>query len=51
LEGDAVAEHFELADVVPSFGEGVDVSVIVVRAEFAEAGVGVGEEVPEDHQQ
>jgi hypothetical protein len=49
--GDAVAERFELADVVASFGEGVDVSVVVVGAEFVEAGVGVGEQVPDDHQQ
>ena len=45
----AVTERFELADVVASFGVGVDVAVVVVGAEIVEAGVGVGEEVPDDH--
>ena len=45
-----VAECFELADVVASFGVGVDVAVVVVGAELVEAGVGVGEQVPDDHQ-
>jgi hypothetical protein len=39
-----------LADVVASLGEGVDVAVVVVGAELVEASVGVGEEVPDDHQ-
>ena len=51
FEGDAVAECFELADVVASFGVGVDVAVVVVGAELVEPGVGVGEKVPDDHQQ
>src|SRR3712207_49219 len=51
FEGDVVAECFELADVVASFGVGVDVAVVVVGAGVVEAGVGVGEEVPDDHQQ
>jgi hypothetical protein len=33
FEGDAVVECFELADVVASFGVGVDVSVVVVGAD------------------
>ena len=45
-----VAECFELADVVASIGVGVDVAVVVVGAELVEAGVGVGEQVPDDHQ-
>ena len=49
LEGDAVAECFELADVVVLSGVGVEVAVVVVGAEFVESGVGVGEEVPDDH--
>jgi len=36
-----VAEGFELVDVVAFFGRGVDVAVVVVGAEFVEAGVGV----------
>src|SRR3712207_8195939 len=51
FEGDAVAECFELSDVVASFGVGVDVAVVGVGAEVVEPGVGVGEEVPDDHQQ
>jgi hypothetical protein len=51
FEGDVVAERFELADVVASLGEGVDVAVVVVGAELVEPGVGVGEQVPDDHQQ
>ena len=47
FEGDAVAECFELADVVAFLCVGVDV---VVGAEVMEPGVGVGEEVPDDHQ-
>ena len=45
-----VAEGFELADVVALLGCGVDVAVVVVGAEVVEAGVGVGEQVPDDHQ-
>ena len=50
FEGDFVAEGFELSDVVAALGGGVDVSVVVVGAEFVEPGVGVGEQVPDDHQ-
>ena len=45
-----VAECFELAEVVAFFGVGVDVVVVVVGAEVVELGVGVGEEVLDDHQ-
>jgi hypothetical protein len=51
FEGDSVAECFKLADVVAFLGVGVDVSVVVVDAEVVEPGVGVGKEVPDDHQQ
>jgi hypothetical protein len=50
FEGDLVAECLELADVVASFGLGVDVAVVVIGAELVEAGVGVGEQVPDDHE-
>ena len=50
FEGDAVAERFELSDVVALLGVGVDVAVVVVGTELVEPGVGVGEEVPDDHQ-
>src|SRR5580700_7039080 len=50
LEGDGVAEGFELADVVLLAALGVDAGGIVAGAEVAEAGVGVGEQVPGDHQ-
>jgi hypothetical protein len=51
FECDLIAERFELADMVTSLGDGVDVAVVVVGAEFVESGVGVGEKVPDDHQQ
>ena len=38
FEGDAVAERFELADVVALLGVGVDVAVVVVGAEVVEVG-------------
>jgi hypothetical protein len=46
-----VAERFKLSDVFASFGVGVDVAVVVVGAEVVEPGVGVGEQMPDDHQQ
>ena len=51
FEGDVVAERFELSDVVALLGEGDDVAVVVVGAEVVEPAVGVGEKVPDDHQQ
>jgi hypothetical protein len=38
-----VAEGFELADVLATFGGGVDVTVVVVGTEVVERGVGVVE--------
>lgn len=48
FDGDAVAQGFELADVVAFFGCGVDEAVVVVGAEILEVGLGTGEDVP-DH--
>jgi hypothetical protein len=48
LEGDGVAEGFELADVVLLAAFGVDAFGIVAGSEVVEAGVGVREQVPGD---
>jgi hypothetical protein len=48
LEGDGVAEGFELADVVALFVFGVDAGVGEAGAEVTEAGGGVREQVPDD---
>ena len=37
--------------MVASLGVGVDMAVVVVAAEVVESGVGIGEEVPDNHQQ
>ena len=50
LEGDGVAEGFELADVVALAAFGVDAGGVVAGSEVVEAGVGVGEQVPGDDQ-
>src|SRR5215216_4005769 len=50
LEGDLVAERFELADVVALLAFGVDAGVVEPGAQVVEAGVGVREQVPDDHQ-
>src|SRR5512132_629469 len=49
LEGDLVAERFELADMVALGALRVDAGV-VAGAQVVEAGVGVREQVPDDHQ-
>src|SRR5215813_13687327 len=51
LQGDLVAEGFELADVVALAALGVDPSVVEVAAQVGVAGGGVGEQVPDDDQQ
>ena len=43
VEGDVVAEGFELADVVAFAAFGVGAGVVVVGAEIVEAGSGVGQ--------
>ena len=50
FESDVEAKGFELSDVVACLGGGVEVSVVVVGAEIVEPSVGVGEQVPDDHQ-
>jgi hypothetical protein len=50
LEGDGVAEGFELADVAELAAFGVDAGGVVAGAEVVEVRVGVGEQVPGDHQ-
>src|SRR5207302_10323144 len=49
-EGDGVAECLELADVVADPLSFADAAGVVVFAEVGEAGVGVGEQVPDDDQ-
>jgi hypothetical protein len=43
LQGDGVAERFELADVVALGALGVDAGVVEAGAQVLEPGVGVGE--------
>ena len=45
-----MAEGLELADEVSGLAVGVEAAGVVVRAEVDVAGVGVGEEVPDDHE-
>src|SRR6266508_2118253 len=47
-EGDVVAERFDLADVVADLALLVDAAGVVVRAEIAERGAGVGQQMPDD---
>src|SRR5579859_6483981 len=49
-EGDGVAEGFELADVVAGLALLVDAAGVVTGAEVVVAGGGIGEQVPDDHQ-
>jgi hypothetical protein len=49
-QGDAVAQRLELANVVAGLAVLVDAAAVVVRAEVVEAGGGVGQQVPDDHQ-
>ena len=48
LQGDGLAEGFELADEVADLASLVDAGGVVVGAEFVEAFGGVGEQVPDD---
>jgi hypothetical protein len=50
VEGDAVAECLEFADVVADAAFGVGPGGVVVRAEVDELGLGVGEQRPDDHE-
>jgi len=50
LEGDGVAEGFELADVVVLAAFGVDAGGVEPGAEVVEAGVWVAQQVPGDHE-
>jgi hypothetical protein len=43
LQGDGVAEGLELADQAAGLAAGVDAAGVVVGAQVAEAGGGVGE--------
>src|SRR5690348_13744818 len=51
FEGDLVAEGLELAEVGAHLAAVADVGVVEVRAEVVVAGLGVGQQVPEDHQE
>ena len=50
FEGDLVAEGFELADVGLCAALGVGAFVVEVRAQIGEVGLGVGQEMPDDHE-
>src|SRR5215207_1265487 len=50
LQGDGVAEGFELADVVALGALGVDAGVVEASTEVVVAQVGVGQQVPDDDQ-
>jgi hypothetical protein len=43
LQGDGVAEDFELVDQVADFAVGVDAAGVEVRAQVAEAEGGIGQ--------
>jgi hypothetical protein len=49
-EGDGESEGFELADVAAGLAAGVGAAGVVAGAEIAEPGGGIGEELPDDHQ-
>src|SRR5918994_1527464 len=49
-QGDDEAERLELADVVAGLAVLVDAVAVEVGAEVVEAGGGVGEQLPDDHQ-
>jgi hypothetical protein len=49
-QGDSESERFELADMVACLAVLVDAAGVVAGAQFAEAGGGVGEQVPDDDQ-
>src|SRR6266511_302050 len=49
-EGDGEAEGFQLADVVAGLAGRVDAAGVVAGAQVVVAGGGVGEQVPDDHQ-
>ncbi len=51
FDGDAVAEGFELSDVVAFLGGGVDVAVEVVGAEVDEPCLGIGQDVPDRYEE
>ena len=50
LEGDLVTQRLELAHEVAGLAGLVDAAGVVVSAEVVEAGGGVGQQVPDDHQ-
>jgi hypothetical protein len=50
FEGDLAAQGLELADVVALGALRVDAGVVEAGAEVTEAGVGVGQQVPDDDQ-
>src|SRR5436309_1541798 len=50
LQGDGVAEGFELPDQVVGLAGGVDVAVVEVGAEVVESGGRVGQRMPDDHE-
>ncbi|MER7127312.1 hypothetical protein, partial [Micrococcus luteus] len=50
FEGDAVAEGFELADVVAFLAVGVGAPGVEVGAQVNEVRLGVGQQVPDDDQ-
>jgi hypothetical protein len=50
FEGDSIAEGVELADVVTDLAFAVGVAGVEVRAQVVEAGVRVGQQVPDDDQ-
>src|SRR5512132_4286353 len=50
LEGDLVAERLELVHQVAGLAVAVDAAGVVVGAEVVETGGGIGQQVPDDHQ-
>jgi hypothetical protein len=50
LQGDGVAEDFELVDQAADLAVGMDAADVEVRAEVVEADGGIGQWVPDDDQ-
>ncbi len=50
MQGDLIAERFELADVVALAAFSVDAGVVEAGSQVVEADLGLGQQVPDDDQ-
>src|SRR5215472_18053877 len=51
FESDPVAQRCQLADVVADLALGTGVAWVELRAQVVEAGIGIGQQMPDDDQQ